>query len=192
MLGRTHTLTIMFHYACVATEIPDSKDKVMMRAGNLVAYVKSVLTLANVNFVPWSAATLLQSARSVPLTTTVVPFEKLFSTGDQSTVCLVKLTDFASRVLSTVDGHLQTRFLEPNVRDYQGRANPVNTSIRTTLENPIPNEEFWWLNNGITILATSCGTSGDQLRVENPEIVNGLQTSHEIFNWYSSRQSCPN
>jgi len=188
MIGRPHTLTVLFHYACMDSEIPGEKDKVTARARNLVAYVKSVLTLAKVEFVPWSAATLLSSARSLPSTTTVVPFEKLFSTSDQSTVCLVKLTEFASRILSTEDGHLQTRFLEPNVRDYQGRGNPVNTNIRTTLENPNPNEDFWWLNNGITILASSCGTSGDQLRIEDPEVVNGLQTSHEIFNWYATRR----
>jgi len=188
MLGRQHTLTVRFHYACIAPEIPDAKDKVMIRSANLTGYVKSVLTLADVDFAPWSAATLLESARTVPISTVVVPVERSFSTNDESTVCLVTLTDFADRVLSTPDGHLQTRFLEPNVRDYQGAGNPVNKGIRQTLETVGQLEDFWWLNNGITILATGCGISGNQARIENPEIVNGLQTSHEIFNWRRTRK----
>jgi hypothetical protein len=188
ILGKPHTLTVMFHYACIALDIPGPKEKVMTRAENLKGYVKSILTLAQVEFIPWAAGTLLASARSIPVSTVVVPYHRLFSTGDQSSVCLVRLSDFAQRVLMTEDGHLQTRFLEPNVRDYQGKSNTVNTGIRNTLENTSPDEDFWWLNNGITILATQCGTSGDQVRIENPEIVNGLQTSHEVFNWYKTRQ----
>jgi hypothetical protein len=182
MLGRTHKFSIWFHYACVASEIPGAKDKIMVRAENLTRYVKSVLTLADVHFSTWAAQTLLESARSIPIGTIVLPYSRLFSAEDQSTVCLVKLIDFAKIALSKPDGTLQTRFLEPNVRDYQGKTNPVNEAIRKTLENRGP-EDFWWLNNGITILATSCGISGDKVKIDDPEIVNGLQTSHEVFSW---------
>jgi hypothetical protein len=71
--------------------------------------------------------------------------------------------------------------LEPNVRDYQGKRNPVNAQIRETLNDKSAKEEFWWLNNGITILGEKCSISGNRLSVTTPEIVNGLQTSHEIF-----------
>jgi hypothetical protein len=188
ILGKPHTLSIFFHYVCVAPEIPSAKDKVMIRSENLTAYVKSVLTLATVHFVPWSAATLLESVRSMPYSSVTLPYTHVFSDHDQSTVCLVKLTDFATKLLSTSEGHLQTRFLEPNVRDYQGRSNTVNDAIRKSLENSGEKEDFWWLNNGITVLATSCHTVGAQIKIEEPEIVNGLQTSHEVFNWYSTRQ----
>jgi hypothetical protein len=157
----------------------------MIRAENLVQYVKSVLTLADVHFSTWAAQTLLESARSIPMGTIVLPYSRLFSAEDQSTVCLVKLIDFAKIALSKADGTLQTRFLEPNVRDYQGKTNPVNEAIRNTLENRGP-EDFWWLNNGITILATSCGISGDKVTIDDPEIVNGLQTSHEVFHWFKT------
>jgi hypothetical protein len=150
----------------------------MIRADNLTGYVKSVLTLAAVHFVPWSAATLLESVRSMPYSAVTLPYTHVFSDHDQSTVCLVKLTDFATKILSTTEGHLQTRFLEPNVRDYQGRSNTVNDAMRKTLESSGDNQDFWWLNNGITILATSCHTVGGQIKIEEPE----------IFNWYSTRQ----
>jgi len=37
------------------------------------------------------------------------------------------------------------------------------------------------LNNGVTILADACSVTGDTVTIDNPEVVNGLQTSHEIF-----------
>jgi hypothetical protein len=83
---------------------------------------------------------------------------------------------------------MQTRFLEPNVRDYQGVKNPINTQIRNTLSNP-STKEFWWLNNGITIIAEGCPVDGHRAKIRNPEIVNGLQTSHEIYAWKSTQNS---
>jgi hypothetical protein len=76
--------------------------------------------------------------------------------------------------------------LEPNVRDYQGKRNPVNTDIRTTLETS-SDKEFWWFNNGITVLADDCSIAGDKLTVTNPEVVNGLQSSQEIFSYFSGK-----
>lgn len=46
-------------------------------------------------------------------------------------------------------------------------------------------EDFWWLNNGVTILGTKASLSAKTLTIEDPQIVNGLQTSTEIFNYYS-------
>lgn len=47
--------------------------------------------------------------------------------------------------------------------------------------------EFWWLNNGVTILAGKCYVAGSKLVVERPEVVNGLQTSHEIFQFFKDQ-----
>jgi hypothetical protein len=101
----------------------------------------------------------------------------------------VKLKDYAEKLLTNAEGGLQTRFLEPNVRDYNGKSNPVNKQIRATLEDSSASQEdFWWLNNGITILADSCPVNGHKLTIKNPEVVNGLQTSHEIFEWSSAHK----
>ena len=119
-----------------------------------------------------------------------MPVSESFATEDGSTVCLVKLKDYAEKLLTNADGGLQTRFLEPNVRDYNGKSNPVNRQIRATLEEiPVSSQEdFWWLNNGITILADGCPVNGHKMTVRNPEVVNGLQTSHEIFEWYNAHK----
>ena len=65
---------------------------------------------------------------------------------------------------------MQTKFLESNVRDYNGLKNPVNEQIRTTLQSPGTNEEFWWLNNGITILADECPVDGHKAKIKNPKL----------------------
>lgn len=79
---------------------------------------------------------------------------------------------------------LRSSFFEANVRDYQGK-NSVNTCIAESLA--LNNgEDFWWLNNGITILAEKViPVTNKELSIINPEVVNGLQTSTEIYNYYS-------
>lgn len=75
---------------------------------------------------------------------------------------------------------IKTPLLEPNVRDYQGAGSPVNKEIRATLNDASTTVEFWWLNNGITILGEKCFITGNKVTITKPEIVNGLQTSHEV------------
>jgi hypothetical protein len=91
--------------------------------------------------------------------------------------------------LKDESGELRRSILEPNVRAYQGKRNPVNQEIQKTLKKKSadsgkPAPEFWWLNNGITILAENCAIVGDKLVIDQPEIVNGLQTTQEIFNHF--------
>jgi len=68
---------------------------------------------------------------------------------------------------------------DANVRDYQGDIE-VNRGIRATLEKA-EGEDFWWLNNGITIVVDETTHSSKSLTLKNPQIVNGLQTSQEIY-----------
>lgn len=80
--------------------------------------------------------------------------------------------------------NLRKSFFEANVRDYQG-SNSVNNSISETLSKNTE-EDFWWLNNGVTILSEKIQLiTAQELELLNPEIVNGLQTSTEIFNYYT-------
>jgi hypothetical protein len=189
VMGHPHTLAVHFHYACKADALPGPKDKINVRGDNLKAYVKAILSSADVTFTLWNAQRLHDAAKTAMETTVVLPVLENFSTEDGSTVCLVKLTDYADRLLIKENGEMQTRFLEPNVRDYQGTKNPVNTQIRATLSFPISQEEFWWLNNGVTIIADECPVNGHKAKIKNPEIVNGLQTSHEVYQWRKNQNS---
>ncbi|MDZ5606035.1 AIPR family protein [Bacillus pseudomycoides] len=76
---------------------------------------------------------------------------------------------------------------EANVRDYQGKTT-VNKEIADTLEKVNFEEDFWWLNNGITMLANKIDQKSTKVfEIKNPEIVNGLQTSTEIYNYFTSK-----
>ena len=67
-----------------------------------------------------------------------------------------------------------------NVRDYAGSNVQVNRAIAETLANDNATE-FWWLNNGITIIVDKASDPVEHHWVTtNPLIVNGLQTSHVI------------
>lgn len=97
----------------------------------------------------------------------------------------VTLVNIAKYYRFIVDeyGDLRKNIFESNVRDYQGK-NSVNNEIQESLSNST-GEDFWWLNNGVTILASETSQeTGKELVIVKPEIVNGLQTSTEIYNYF--------
>ena len=98
---------------------------------------------------------------------------------------MVKLPDFYAFI--TENDGLREYMFEANVRDHAPDVK-VNRGIRATLAAP-GNDDFWWLNNGITILASEVSYNDGALHLTDPSIVNGLQTSHEIFSHFSSGAS---
>ena len=104
---------------------------------------------------------------------------------------LFKLPDFYCFI--TDHDVLREYMFEANVRDHAPDVK-VNKGIRATLTGP-ENDDFWWLNNGITILASGVYYNDGALQVTDPMIVNGLQTSYEVFNHFvaggSKDDTCP-
>ena len=94
-------------------------------------------------------------------------------------IALVALKDF-NDFIRKPDRKLNLNIFDSNIRDYQGTTN-VNSEIRKTLQTSQP-ADFWWLNNGITILVKKVQFHQKMLTVEHPQIVNGLQTSFTIYN----------
>jgi hypothetical protein len=84
---------------------------------------------------------------------------------------------------------LARSIFESNVRDYQGSIT-VNTGIRSTLQNQ-NSENFWYLNNGVTIITPKAVLAGKQLTIEDPQIVNGMQTLHELYKYFSELPILP-
>ncbi len=105
----------------------------------------------------------------------------------KSFIALIRL-DRYFEFISNAQGELNARLFEANVRDWQGD-NKVNSQIQNTLQDKGTND-FWWLNNGVTILAKSATQTGRIFHLENPEIVNGLQTSRTIYNHFA-KINCP-
>jgi hypothetical protein len=74
------------------------------------------------------------------------------------------------------------RLFARNIRGYLGESGGVNKSMEGTLRREP--EKFFYFNNGITILcdkAERVGEKGkDILRVSNPQIINGQQTTRTL------------
>jgi len=99
---------------------------------------------------------------------------------------MVKLRDFYA-FIKDEGGELADRIFEANVRGFQ-QATPVNKQIGDSLRADGP-PNFWLLNNGITVIADSVSNAGHKrLALEDPQIVNGLQTSREIFSYFTEQQ----
>ncbi len=79
----------------------------------------------------------------------------------------------------TQDDRFRSGLFDANVRDYQGNVE-VNPTNRQTFDSP-EGEDFWWLNNGVTIIAREAHHSGKSLTIREPHVVNVRQASHETF-----------
>lgn len=84
------------------------------------------------------------------------------------------------KLLSKDDDTIRKSLFTENVRDYLGNKGNVNREIEKTLsEEP---EMFLMCNNGITIVCSDFNQIRDKLvSIQNPQIVNGCQTCHSIF-----------
>lgn len=84
------------------------------------------------------------------------------------------------KILTKEDGLLRRALFNDNVRDYLGNQGAINREIEETVINRP--EMFLLCNNGITIVCSGFEQIRDKLvRIENPQIVNGCQTSNAIF-----------
>lgn len=100
-----------------------------------------------------------------------------------SYIALVKLSNYARLILDDDDG-VRRHLFDANVRDFQGDV-AVNKEIYSSLEDSA-GPEFWWLNNGVTILCDEAHGAGKTIAMTNIQIVNGLQTSHNVARWFGT------
>lgn len=94
-------------------------------------------------------------------------------------IAVVRLAEY-ERFITAESGELDATLFEANVRDYEGDVS-VNRSIQATLEQSDADVDFWWLNNGVTVVATRVQPANKLLQLDSPQVVNGLQTSNEIY-----------
>ncbi|KWN68480.1 AIPR family protein [Burkholderia stagnalis] len=175
------TLRFRFVYATTGSEVhPNVNRKAELMGGK----VQSFFSNAEYRFEFLGASELLSLARRQPPVSHELALAEtpISSAGDVGYICLVKLRDY-DKFIRDGDGQLRRNLFESNVRDYQG-STAVNEEIGQSLR-VTGGEDFWWLNNGITIVAGKATQSGKALTLEDPQIVNGLQTSTEIFRYFS-------
>ena len=181
-LHKKPELTIRFFYATLADNHLD--PKVGIRKDRLLADCDEFFSGAECDVEFFGAEQILRSFNKKLETTIQLSLKKSLRSKFQGDayVGLVSLKDFHDFI--TEDGTLREHLFESNVRDYQGPVT-VNKFIHATLDQPAPGQDFWWLNNGVTILASDLGGDSELLSVTDPLIVNGLQTSFVIHEHFS-------
>jgi len=170
---------VKYYYVTQGIEVhPNVEGKV----DKLRDTISELFSSAEFSFEFIGASRLLELTRDIPTSTRVLEVsESPIGTTGGSYICLVELRNYYKFISDA--GALARSLFESNVRDYQGSVT-VNTAIRRTLQNA-DSEDFWYLNNGVTIITPNAVLAGKQLTIEDPQIVNGLQTSHEIYQHFS-------
>ena len=157
------------------------QGRVKTLEGKLIDYFNEI----DFNFKFLGARDLLALARKQTSSALKLNLTEYLPAGNGGVIGLVKLKDYFDFITDS-DGRRLQNIFDANVREYVGDVD-VNKGIRATLEKGDPKINFWWLNNGITIVASKAPVTGKTLMLENPKVVNGLQTSQEIFEYFSSR-----
>lgn len=176
---------IKFFYATQGMD-NEIHHNVLDKANKLRDDVHKLFSGATFDFQFIGATTLLEMSRNIPASSRTLEIsEQPISTSAGSYICLVSLPKYYEFICD--NGALARSIFESNVRDYQGSVT-VNTGIRLTLQN-LNSDDFWYLNNGVTIITPKAVSAGKQLTIEDPQIVNGLQTSHEVYRHFSTQDS---
>ena len=183
LLRNTPKLVISFNYATFATELhPNVQAQAEELKGIVHKLFPSPKTVVNVTF--WGAEELLLAAQSQPEHKLNLPLaENPINIGTHCDyIALVNIAKYY-RFITNENGALRKYLFDSNVRDYQGH-NSVNQDIHNTLSSST-GEDFWWLNNGITLLTDEAIlATSKELVLTEPAVVNGLQTSNEIYQYF--------
>jgi len=126
------------------------------------------------------SAILNSNENKFEVTINALQIMPMLKTDDVDNSCILLCTaSELNKLLMTPDKLIRKSLFYDNVRDYQGD-NSINKEIaKTIITEP---QKFALFNNGITIVCEMFNISFTDIHVKNPQIVNGCQTSHVIFN----------
>lgn len=177
-------LKFRFYYATLASDLHPNVEQ---QAEELKSTVKLLFPNASVEVEFIDSDKLFDMYNSVIENRVNLKFADIpISPNQKNYVALVDLKSYYHFIVND-SGEIRKSFFDSNVRDYQGKNN-VNSSISETLHR-VDNNDFWWLNNGVTVLASEATlVNNRELQIVNPEIVNGLQTSMEVYNYFSENK----
>lgn len=177
-------LKFRFYYATLASEL---HPNVIQQSEELKDTIKGLFPNAVVEVTFVDSDTLFEMYNAVIENRVNLKFADIpISPNQKNYVALVDLKSYFNFIVND-EGDVRKSFFDSNVCDYQGKNN-VNSSISETLHRADDND-FWWLNNGVTVLASEATlVNNRELQIVNPEIVNGLQTSMEIYNYFSENR----
>jgi len=177
---------LKFHYFYASKGI-EVHDNVIRKVENLKDVINKHFDKAEINFEFLTAGKLIDLSRREQIKTKgITLLDNPISTQDGGYIAIAPLKNYFDFLVDENEDLIKY-FFDSNIRDYQGSVE-VNSGIKDTLLTSSPNEDFWWLNNGVTITASDASFSSKILQIEEPQIVNGLQTSFEIFNYFKTNK----
>jgi hypothetical protein len=184
LADRRPKLTISTYF-CGRGDTGTLAENLTTRAEQLRDSVRSFFSDVNAIVEFKGASELLEIARRDKTYSLRLRFtESYISREGLNYVVLATLPDYF-RFMTDEVGELRRYLFESNVRDYLGPVR-VNEDIMSTLHQNDPStaEDFWWLNNGVTILGTHATVIGKEISLENVQIVNGLQTTETVYKYF--------
>lgn len=172
-------LNFHYFYASKGNEV---HQNVQRKVDHLIEIIQKHFDKATVNFRFLTAGDLIELSRKEQIKSKGITLsDNPISTQDGGYIALVPLKNYFAFITDD-NSEIIKYFFDSNIRDYQGSVE-VNSGIKETLQSS-SDEDFWWLNNGVTITVTNASFSSKVLQVEEPQIVNGLQTSFELYNYF--------
>ena len=174
------SVNFRFVYACRGDSV-EVAENIQARGNQIKRIVNENFSAASVTLDYQGAAELIDLHRQSRVVLELPYSEQLSAVGG-AYILLVDLEAY-SNFVTDEHGNLKRYLFDSNVRDYLGTTR-VNVDIEESL-NSANGPDFWWLNNGVTILATSSiplGKTGigTSIQLHDVQIVNGLQTTQSI------------
>lgn len=170
-----------------------TNDSYLQRVTDLKEIIeKSQLGLIKFNYEIIDAAKIIGLSRNVKSYSLKLKvhenpiYVEYGESGQKGYMSTVLLKDYFNFLVDSKSGKLRRNLFEANIRDFQNHT-VVNKDIQDSIKHAT-DIDFWWLNNGVTIIADKGTLVGKEFHLDNIQIVNGLQTSYSIFNVYNEDQ----
>lgn len=182
-------IKIEYIYSCKSNEICINAA-FQSKIDQLIDLTKQLTRVTDISFEPYSSKELLSlyskdHSPQLELMFKENPTPVSFSDDEYGYIGVATLNNYLDFI--TDDNNIiRENIFESNIRHYQGEVD-VNNKIAKTLTDD-NEKDFWWLNNGVTIIASKCQPMLKSLFLDNPQIVNGLQTSYSIGKYFTPNQ----
>ena len=181
-----------FTYSCKAENIKIN-GAFQSKVDQIIQSTKDRITIGSVNCNLYSSKELIDLYSKPKHTELDLIFKETPMTIQGSTpeeygyIGVVSLNNYYNFIVDSKENKIREYLFESNIRHYQGDTADVNEKIAETLKNDL-SQDFWWLNNGITIIVSACNPIHKTLCLDDVQIVNGLQTSYTISKFYKSTE----
>jgi hypothetical protein len=183
VVGETPPLSIEYIYVIKKDVQPG--DDCQKSVKQIKQRCKHYFQQVEVSFRFINATALLKQVQTRPPRKKTLRWASQPLLTQEGEIGLVRLIDYYE-FIKEADGKIAERFFDSNVRGYWPTSG-INRRIGETLKDA-NSPEFWLLNNGITILTEKTENTANYLEIEihDPQIVNGLQTSRQIYNHFTA------